>query len=215
VFLSISAAIVFAQDSKKPSYGILLDNTGSMRTEIPREREIAHAIITRLAKDSRFSIFGFTTVSPRAILSLRLECSDSPTLLKAEVDKIDLVGGQTSLFDAVATAVDKLKDPTSANCDITTEQILIVLSDGADLASTITLQDLTARAKAAGVKVYAVGLIKKLGPGFVVKVPPSKAKENLVRLVKETGGRIVLPNAKDQPSEIVEELFSANYKFPK
>lgn len=213
-------SVTSAQSSKKVAYGILFDNTGSMRQLIPRQHEIAGVVLKQLKNGSNVSVYGFAGASldsPFSKFATGLECSTDMAAVKKQIDEIGVVGGQTTLIDAIQSAVERLKNPVAQQCGKSDEQILIVMSDGEDRASTAKPDDLMKFAKESGVKLYVIGLVEELSSesGFLGKSPSKKAKEFLSRIAAESGGRIVFPKKRENADEIVTRLFSENYVLPK
>lgn len=217
LFFGICTTAVEAQT--KVSYGILFDNTGSMRQLIPVQQEIATQIVRKVA-GSKVSIYGFSTAPDDPNISAfatGAECLTDTVLLEKQVSQIGVVRGQTTVLDAIHSGVFRLAKPTKPECGVSDEQILVVMSDGEDRASLVSAVDLVSTIKKSGVKVFVIGLLTNLSEdaGFISKSPMKKAKELLLSLAKETGGRIILPKKKATAEEIVSALFAENYTFPK
>lgn len=213
-----SVSVASGQDDvRRISYGILLDNTGSMRQQITKQQEIARAIVSESQNKATVSIFGFAPTGAVVSVATGLECSVDSEKLSKQIGEIGVVAGKTTLFDGVRSAVDRLGNPVAKACGESDEKILVVLSDGEDVASTETAEDLYKFIRQTGVKIYVVSLIQALSPssGFITKSSPKKSKEFLRRLASESGGRIVFPGKKETPREIVVRLFSSDYTPPK
>jgi len=217
--LSVGVSATVAEAQKKVSYGILFDNTGSMRQLIPIQQEIATQIVKKVA-GSKISIYGFATAPDDPNISAfatGAECLSDTVSLEKQISQIGVVRGQTTVLDAIHSGVFRLAKPTKPECGVSDEQILVVMSDGEDRASLVRSADLVSIIKTSGVKVFVIGLLTNLSDdaGFISKTPMKKAKELLMSLAKETGGRIVLPKKKATAEEVVSELFSETYSFPK
>ena len=208
---------VFAQDGAKTSYGILLDNTGSMRSQLQVVRELANAILKEVGT-SPVSIFAFVTTDRVASAAFGVECVIDRDRLTKQIGEIGTVPGQTTLGDAIKGASSRLKESAVSPCRQAEERILVVLSDGDDRSSEIRADDLFKHLKTSGVRIYVIALVESLKPreGFIFKSHSyKKSKDFLKRLASETNGRIVFPKKKEKPQEVVERLFSANYKADK
>lgn len=218
VFLVVGLfGTAYAQTNTTRSYGVLFDNTGSMRTFIPRLQEIAKAVVRKADGSSPVSIFGFVTTStspPLSSVATGLECSLDSVQLEKQIGQIGAVGGQTTLIDAIRSASERMKNPVSPGCGKPDEQILFVLSDGEDRASSTTNDDLFKVLKETGVKAYVVALLGD-DSGFIGKSPRQKSKEFLQKLALESGGRIVFPKKRETAQEVLERLFDPNYSFQK
>ena len=201
---------ISGQTGKKSSIGILVDNTGSMRSQSAMQRETAKAVAKQAkAADALVSIFGFVPAETTANIAAGLECSTDTDLVMKQIDAIETVRGQTMLYDAIDVAAGRIKKP-AANCPTADEHILVLLSDGQDRASRIKADDLLKSLRQSGVKVYVVAMVDELSieRGFTLKSARAKSEDFLKRLVSGTGGRIVFPKSKESVQDIVNRLFS-------
>ena len=208
----IGSVATFSQSVKKPGYGILIDNTGSLRQQFPREIEIAKEIVNQLDGNSSISVFMFATVAGQevAVATAGIECSSEKAAILRQLDAVRVEGGQTLLLGSISMVGIRLGSEKPATCPEYREKKLIVISDGEDRVSKITASELAAELKAAGTVVYAVGLIEDLSSGA-----KSEAREFLTNITKETGGKVVFPKKKQSASEIVAELLGVTPKVSK
>ncbi len=223
LFLSVAffTPQILGQSEKKAAYGIIFDNTGSLRPQIATEIELGSEILTAISGKSLVSIFGFVTnpdpKSPNASIAAGIECSSDAIAIKKQIDGLTVIGGQTTLIDAISVVAERLNTSKPSTCGEYTERNLVVITDGEDRASVTKLSDLLASLKTTGTKVYVVGLVNDLGSdgGFIGKSPVKKAKEFLENLTKETGGKVVFPKKKQKPADIIKELFEVNSQIVK
>ncbi|MGD0548320.1 MAG: VWA domain-containing protein, partial [Terracidiphilus sp.] len=100
--------------------------------------------------------------------------------------------GETALYDAIATALDHLKQ---GKCD---KKVLIVISDGGDNASQHSLAQVIEMAKASAAIIYAIGIFDERdgdqNPGV------------LKRFAKETGGETFFPESSQEIESICEGI---------
>lgn len=119
---------------------------------------------------------------------------------------LGLVGQRTAIGEAIGLAVKRFNAYQSSN------KVLILLSDGANTAGNIQPREALALAKAAGVKIYTVGvgaeqLVQQgiLGPQLVN--PSSDLDEALLtELASETGGRYFRARDLQELSQIYQLL---------
>ncbi len=216
--LVVGWTVGWSQDDKKASYGILFDNTGSMRQLLPLQHEIGKLVADK-AGGGKLSVFGFVSApdGSGATFAAGIECSSDVRAVKNQIVQIGVIGGQTKLVDAINSSVDRLAKPIKPECEKSGDKILVVMTDGEDRASSLNLDQLLESVKASGVKVYVVGLTMKLSneKGFISKSPVKKARELLLGLATESSGRIIFPKEKDKAEEIVTALFAEDYIAPK
>ena len=201
VLLSLSA-LCGAQDKKKISYGLFLDNSGSMRTQFDQVTKIGKAVVRQIHERGPVSIFDFTSQGrlqdATAVVIPRIEGSQDKTLLEQTIDDLFVVGGQTTLLDAIQTIADSLGPQVSEG--VATERVIILITDGEDRKSQVREATLIQKLKAAGTKVYAIGMVQMLGS-------PSKASDLLKHVTKETGGRVVFTKSdRDDLQRLLADL---------
>jgi len=171
--------------------GILVDNSGSM---LDKRAAVNDAALNLLrASNPRDSAFvvnfsdhayldqGFT--SNLAALNRGLAHFDSK--------------GPTALYDAVAASADEL-----ANHAKLPKQVLLVITDGADNASRLDLDQAIRRVQSlGGPVVYTIGIL--FGAD---KDEAEKARVALERLSRETGGIAYFPHSLEEVNEIAAEV---------
>lgn len=186
-----------AQPKKKPAYGILLDNTGSMRSQFDTVRAVGKAVVQQIHDHGSVSLFDFHSQgsgpSARAVATLRIEATQHEETLDRGIDNFYVEGGQTSLLDAVKLIADSLNGASDV-----TNKVIILITDGEDRFSDIQLRTLQKFLKENGVKVFAVGLVQELDSdeGLIRGSTRTKAMNLLNSLAKETGGRAIFPKGK-------------------
>lgn len=181
----------FLHQDQPVSMGILVDNSGSM---LDKRAAVNDAALNLLrASNPRDSAFvvnfsdhayldqGFT--SNLAALNRGLAHFDSK--------------GPTALYDAVAASADEL-----ANHAKLPKQVLLVITDGADNASRLDLDQAIRRVQSlGGPVVYTIGIL--FGAD---KDEAEKARVALERLSRETGGIAYFPHSLDEVNEIAAEV---------
>lgn len=226
VVLVVSSCSIwlFGQNAKSSAAGIFVDNTGSLRTQLEFELELAREIVKQLDNKTSVSLFGFATdpkspgSSPVARFAAGMECTTDKGAVNRQIDQLFTVGGQTALLDAIGDAADRLAKSASANCSVSSDRILFVITDGEDRSSVTESRSLFDTLKQTGIKVYAVGLMSELGSGsgLIGKSPKQKARVFLESLASETDGKVVYPEKHQSAAEIVALLLeSAGKKPPK
>ena len=199
--LSLSA-LCGAQDKKKISYFVFLDNSGSMRTQFDQVTNIGKAVVRQIHERGPVSIFDFTSQGrlqdARAVVTPRIEGSQDERLLEQTIDDLYVVGGLTTLLDAIQTIADSFGPQT--NEGVASERVIILITDGEDRKSQVKEATLIQKLKEERTKVYAVGMVQKLGS-------PSKASDLLKHVTKETGGRVVFTKSdRDDLQRLLADL---------
>jgi len=199
VALAICASVA-AQDKPKISYGVLLDSTGSMRSQFEIVCAIGKAVVHQTAPHGPVSIFDFATDRGskewNAAPVLRIEQSQDEAQLNRTIDGLYVQGGQTTLLDAIQLIADRLQERAQDS-----EKIIVVVSDGEDRVSKVKSKDLIQQLKDRKIRVFAVGLVRELESG-----KRDKATKLLMTLTSETGGRAAIPKGSVNIEEALKTL---------
>ena len=103
--LSLSTSAL-AQGEKKIAYGILIDNTGSLRSQFELVRNLSKGIVEHTHQRGPISLFPFKTQGPApsdgAVISLGIEWSQDKNTLDKYIDGILLCPGKQDLWMASA-----------------------------------------------------------------------------------------------------------------
>jgi Ca-activated chloride channel family protein len=170
---------LFREQDVPVTVGIVVDNSGSMKA---RRNAVISALLA-LARASNPDDEMFTVnFNERVWFGL-----PHGVMFTNELGQLDAAlssmtaDGMTALYDAVATALDRLRDGTRDR------RALVIVGDGGDNASHHTIDDVLAMAADRAATIYAVGLIA-----------PNRADVNpsvLRKLARVTGGEAFFPNA--------------------
>jgi VWFA-related protein len=173
------------------SLGILADNSGSMRDK----REAVNAATLNLIRASNPQDAAFVVnFSDRAFLDQGFT-SEIGALNRA-LAHFDSKG-TTALYDAVAASANEL-----ANHAKQPRQVLLVITDGADNASRLDLEQAVRRVqRLGGPVVYTIGL-----PFDTGKDESERARNALETLSRETGGVAYFPNSLQDVDSIASEV---------
>ena len=119
---------------------------------------------------------------------------------------IGLAGQKTAIGDAIGLAVKRLKQGEGK------EQVLILLTDGANTAGQLTPLKAADLAAAEGLKIYTIGIgaesMEVRGFLFTQRVNPSADldEKTLTAIAQKTGGRYFRARDTEQLAEIYAEL---------
>jgi len=217
----------FARETDQPlTIGLLVDTSYSQRNILVEEVAASHAFLNnmlRIDKDQAFLIrFDFdvellqdTTQSPRALETaldeLKLPGSDRTWGRNFQRRRMpgggrprnQLGGGGTLLYDAVFLGADEIIAPLPGR------KALIVLSDGEDYGSKVTLDDAVRAAQKADAVVYTIlftdssfrSPIRVLGTH-----PRGHGKRVLDQMAKATGGRVFEVSSKNTIRQIYAQI---------
>jgi VWFA-related protein len=173
------------------SMGIVVDNSGSMRDK----RTAVNAAALDLLKSSNPKDTAFiVNFSDRAFLDQGFTSDIS--LLGRGLAHFDSQG-TTAMYDAVAASADELSKYAKQP-----KQALLVVSDGADNASRLSLEEAIRRVeKLGGPVVYTIGLLFDAEP-----VEAQRARSALDMLSAETGGVAYFPKSLGDVDAIAQDV---------
>jgi tight adherence protein B len=145
---SVSVVPAGAADAGQFALVVVIDASQSMRgAAITGAVEAARALAAQRAPNQ---LMGIVTFNKKATVALPFTVSQSD-IVAALAEEPALARG-THVYDGVATAVEMLENTKVAAGSV------IVLSDGADTGSAVTLEEVAARARSMRVRVFTVGL---------------------------------------------------------
>jgi Mg-chelatase subunit ChlD len=210
-----------AQADKKTAYAVLLDNTGSMRTQFPQVVLLGKLVISQFHERGPISIFNFQTHVSGAVINAGVEFTQDEAKLNTYIDSLSVVGGKTALIKAIESAAEGLA--LKAGNAGAEEKVLILITDGEDrivggMASGPQALDddmrsaqnsLLKKLKKMGVKVFAIGLTRELSSegGLIRLSDRDRAEFFLAKIAKQTGGRAVFSRStKFNADSLVVEL---------
>ena len=190
VLLSLSA-LSSAQEKKRIAYGILLDDTGSMRSQLEMVEEIGKGVVHQVHDHGPVSLFDFASQglgrASRAVPTPRIEATQDEQLLNQTINNLYVQGGQTTLLDAIEFIGDSLAQESPD-----TNKVIILITDGEERSSKINQKQLIQKLNEHKTSVFAIGLVQQLDKSR------SKAVDLLKLITKETGGRVVFPKSDRQ-----------------
>ena len=176
----------FAQHESPISVVVLLDRSGSMDGEkMMHAIDGVEAFLKALRPQDEALLIAFSS-TVEALGGFGL---DARTIAR-ELKRLD-AGGGTRLYDAVVEAA-RLIDGRERH----EKRAILILSDGADTASTATLEIAAAAVNRTGVPVYAIGIEfgQDVYTGRVARdsvwrrLEGESGAEGLIRLAEGTGG---------------------------
>lgn len=185
--------ISFQHNDLPVSIALVVDNSGSMSRKRPSVNKSALDLIE--ASNQRDEAF-VVNFSDEAFIDQEFTSDESK--LRDGLAHIESKGG-TALYDAVVASADKL-----ANDAKWPKQVLILITDGEDNASTLTLEQTIRRVQQlSGPVIYSIGL---LFGDEMSKAEVRHARRALEMLSTETGGEAYFPKSMEQIDNIAAEV---------
>lgn len=197
---------LFTKEEVPVTYGLLVDHSGSLRTQLPSVVDAGKAIIGSNKPGDESFIVGF--VDRDQIETVQDFTSDT-TLLTEALDTLITEPGQTAIIDAVYLAADALRERRTGNQDDRRRRALIIVTDGEDRASFYKQDQLFARLRESDVQIYVIGFVNELDTedgGIIRKNSRKRAVDLINRLAQETGGRAFYPQSLSEMPAIADQI---------
>jgi VWFA-related protein len=172
--------LLFKREDIPVSLGLIIDNSGSMRAKRASVEAAALALVKDSNPDDEVFIVNFNDDAYIDNPHGKDFLTDIEEMKEA-LTRIDSRGG-TAMRDAIDKSIEWLKKAHKE------KKVLVVVTDGVDNASTVSLEDLVRNARQSEVLIYAVGLLTE-----EEKRSAASAKRQLNALTEATGGEVFYP----------------------
>jgi Ca-activated chloride channel homolog len=170
----------FKREDVPVSLGLVIDNSGSMRNKLAKVEAAALALVKDSNRDDEVFIVNFNDTAyldnPKD-----KDFTNDISELQTALSRIDARGG-TAMRDAIEMSIQHLK---KAHRD---KKVLVVITDGNDNSSILSLEHIMKSAHQSDVLIYGVGLLTE-----EEHREATRAKRALNDLAEATGGKTFFP----------------------
>ena len=190
----VKQSLISFQHTDLPvSIALVVDNSGSMSRKRPSVNKSALDLIQASNPQDEAFVVNF---SDEAFIDQ--EFTNDVSKLRDGLSHIESRGG-TALYDAVVASADKLVADAKRP-----KQVLILITDGEDNASTLNLEQTIRRVQQlSGPVIYSIGL---LFGDEMSRAEVRHARRALEMLSTETGGIAFFPKSIEQIDQIAAEV---------
>jgi VWFA-related protein len=171
----------FKHEDVPVSLGLIIDNSGSMRTKRGGVEAASLALVKDSNPDDEVFVVNFND-EPFLDLPNKKNFTNNIQEMEEALTRIDSRGG-TAMRDAIRVSIDHLVEKASRD-----KKVLVLVTDGVDNESMIGQEKLIRDAQQSGVLIYAVGLLEDEDRGDA-----NKARRELTALAEATGGETYFP----------------------
>jgi Ca-activated chloride channel homolog len=185
--------LLFKREDIPVSMGLIIDNSGSMRSKRASVEAAALALVKDSNPQDEVFIVNFNDDAYIDNPENKDFLTDVAEMQEA-LRRIDSRGG-TAMRDAIGKSIEWLK---KAHKD---KKVLVVVTDGVDNASSEPLEDLVRAARQSGVLIYSVGLLTE-----EEKRSAANAKRQLNALAEATGGNTYYPKELSDVDPIAHQV---------
>jgi Ca-activated chloride channel homolog len=176
------------------SMGLIIDNSGSMRDKRAKVEAAALALVKDSNRDDEVFIVNFNDEAFLDNPHGREFTSDIDEMKEA-LTRIDSRGG-TAMRDAIRMSIDHLKEKAHKD-----KKVLVVVTDGNDNSSMVSLENLVRAAQQSEVLIYSVGLLSD-----EERREAKRAERALNDLAVATGGETFFPRDLSEVDRICHQV---------
>ncbi len=168
---------VFRREDIPVAMGLVIDSSGSMRDK--RQKVEVAAVQLVKASNPQDQVF-VVNFNDEAFLDTPF--TNDLKKLEEGLAQIDSRGG-TAMRDAISMSIDYMKEEGKID-----KKVILVVTDGNDNTSTLSLEKLVAKAQQSEVLIYALGLLSE-----EERREAKRAKRSLDALTAASGGLAYYP----------------------
>ncbi len=179
------------------SFGMVIDTSGSMRAKLQQVIDSGNQLVKQMRENDEAFVASFKT-EPELIQEFTHDRRD----LEDALNELYSSGG-TSLLDAIVATSDYAQQKAKQR-----RKALIIISDGLEKNSGVKEKEVIEAVKENEVQLYLVGFIDEdaEGGGLFRKSDSKKAKELLVKLAEDSGGRVFFPKEVSEMPAIADQI---------
>jgi Ca-activated chloride channel family protein len=184
----------FKREDVPVSLGLIIDNSGSMRDKRAKVEAAALALVKSSNPDDETFVVNFND-EPFLDLPHGKEFTSDINELEEALKRIDSRGG-TAMRDAIRVSIDHVKEKGHKD-----KKVLVVVTDGNDNSSIISLEKLVKDSQQSGVLIYSVGLLSD-----EERRAAKQAERALTDLGVATGGEAFFPKELSEVERIAQRV---------
>ena len=195
----------FTEEQVPVIYGLAVDTSGSLRSQINEVIDAAKTIINSNKPGDETFLERF--IDRDKIENLQ-DFTPNKDLLLDAVDNLYVEGGQTAVVDGVYLGAEHVAEYKKGRDDDRRRRALIVVTDGEDRASYYSQEQLFRQLREQDVQIYVIGFVNELDAdrGLIRKSSKSKAVDLINRIASETGGRAFFPQSLAELPGVANEI---------
>ena len=195
----------FSREEVPISYGLAVDTSGSLRTQLATVLEAGKTIINANKPGDETFLVRFVG---RENTETVQDFTANKEALTDALDNMYTEGGQSAVVDAVYLSAEHVAEYKKGDDSDRRRRALIVITDGEDRNSYYNQEQLFARLREEDVQIFVIGFVNELDKeaGLIRKSPRDKAVNLINKLAAETGGRAFFPESLSELPQIANEI---------
>ncbi len=184
----------FKREDVPVSLGLIIDNSGSMRDKRAKVEAAAVGLARASNPEDESFVVNFND-EPFLDLPHGKEFTSDIKELEEALTRIDSRGG-TAMRDAIRVSIDHVKEKGHKD-----KKVLVVVTDGNDNSSIISLEKLVKDSQQSGVLIYSIGLLSD-----EERREAQRAERALKDLATATGGEAFFPKDLNEVDRIAQRV---------
>jgi len=184
----------FKREDVPVSMGLIIDNSGSMRDKRVKVEAAALALVKDSNPEDEVFVVNFNDEAFNDLPHGKDFTSDIKEMEEA-LTRIDSRGG-TAMRDAIRMSIDHEKEKAHRD-----KKVLVVVTDGNDNSSLVSLENLVKASQQSGVLIYGIGLLSE-----EERREAKRAERALAALAEATGGETFFPREVSEVDRIAHQV---------
>jgi VWFA-related protein len=168
----------FAAEDAPTSIGIVFDTSDSMKFRMNKAHEAVDALLRNANPADEFFLVQF---SSHAALVAGMTTNSEEIAQKAAAMR---VGGSTALLDAVALAMEEMRNARHLR------KAIVIISDGDDNSSRSSVSEIKKIVREGDVLIYAIGITDDVDYSMYLQRDKLSGPALLNEIATQTGGRL-------------------------
>jgi VWFA-related protein len=181
---------VFRREDVPVSLALVIDNSGSMRDKRQKVEASSLALVKASNPQDEVMIVNFNDEAYEDV-----PFTSDIKRMEEGLTRIDSRGG-TAMRDAISMTIDRVKERAKKD-----KKILLIITDGNDNTSAITLEQLIQKAQASEIVHYAIGLLSE-----EERREARRARRALDGLTSATGGLSYYPKEASEVEKLALQV---------
>ena len=184
----------FKREDLPVSMGLIVDNSGSMRDKRAKVEAAALALVKDSNPEDEVFVVNFNDEAFNDLPHGKDFTNDIKEMEEA-LTRIDARGG-TAMRDAIRMSIDHEKEKAHKD-----KKVLVVVTDGNDNSSLVSLENLVKASQQSGVLIYSIGLLSE-----EERREAKRAERALIALAEATGGEAFFPKDLAEVDRIAHQV---------
>jgi Ca-activated chloride channel family protein len=182
---------LFREEDVPVSMGMVIDNSGSMRTKRERVNKAAMTFVRTSNPQDEIFLINFNDQ-----VYIDQDFTKNQDDLRDVLEGIDARGG-TALYDAIYLSLEHIREGKED------KKALLLISDGEDRDSRYKYETVLEFARESHASIFVIGLFDKEGERSRAQ---KKAAKHLEEIAEETGGKYYFPESVDEVEAICTQV---------